>query len=250
VAGKAPILVLLHPFPMDASFWGPMWRELGADVTLLTPEFPGFGAAPPVDAPTIAGFAREVAGQIRAEPPGVATVVGLSLGGYVALALARDHPDVVAGLVLANTRAEGDDATARAGRDQAIDTVRIDGLDTYLATLLPRLLGAAATPEAWERAQAIARLQDPEAVCLVLEALRDRPDRSRGLEGIAVPTTVIIGSDDVVIPREAAEALADGIPGATLATIEGAGHLSALERPAEFAGLVAVTISRVGRDSA
>lgn len=237
--------MLLHPFPMDASFWGPMWRELAVDATLLTPEFPGFGAAAPVDAPTIAGFAHDVADQIRGEARGAATVVGLSLGGYVALALACDHPDVVAGLVLANTRAEGDDAAARAGREQAIDTVRIDGLDAFLATLLPRVLGAGATPEAWKRAQAIARMQDPEAVCLALEALRDRPDRSGELDAIAVPTTVIVGSDDAVTPRDAAQSLADGIPGATLTVIDGAGHLSALERPAEFAAVVANVLGRV-----
>ena len=235
---------------MDASFWGPMWRELAVGVTLLTPEFPGFGTAPPVDAPTIAGFASDVADLIRAEAPGPATVIGLSLGGYVALALACDHPDVVAGLVLANTRAEGDDPAARAGREQAIDTVRIDGLDTYIATLLPQVLGADATPEAWERAQAIAQVQDPEAVCLALEALRDRSDRSGKLGAIAVPTTVIAGSDDAVTPRDAARSLADGIPGATLAVIDGAGHLSALERPAEFAALVAAILSRVHEDRA
>jgi pimeloyl-ACP methyl ester carboxylesterase len=245
VSGEAHILVLLHPFPMDASFWGPMWRELAADVTVLTPEFPGFGAAPPVDAPTIAAFAGDVADLIRAEGRRPATVVGLSLGGYVALALAHDHPDVVAGLVLANTRAEGDDAAARAARDQAIDTVRIDGLDTYLAGLLPRLLGADAGPDAWDRAQAIAHRQDPQAVCLALEALRDRPDRTGDVGAIGVPTTVIIGSADAVTPREAAQALADGVAGATLAEIDGAGHLSALERPAEFAALVARTLARV-----
>jgi pimeloyl-ACP methyl ester carboxylesterase len=233
---------------MDASFWGPMWRELAVDATLLTPEFPGFGAAAPLDAPTVAGFASEVARQIRVEAPGAATVVGLSLGGYVALALARDHPDTVAGLVLANTRAESDDEAARAGREQAIDTVRIDGLDAYLATLLPRVLGAAVTPEAWERAQAIALVQDPDAVCLALEALRDRPDRRGELVAIAVPTTVIVGSEDAVTPREAAQSLADGIPGATLSVIDGAGHLSALERPVEFAALVADALGRVNRE--
>lgn len=233
---------------MDASFWGPMWREVGVDVALLTPEFPGFGSSPAADAPSIATFAREVAAQIRAEPPGAAVVVGLSLGGYVALALVGDHPDTVAGLVLANTRAEGDDAAARAGRDQAIDTVRIDGLDIYLATLLPRLLGAGATPEAWERAQAIAQTQEPEAVCRALEALRDRPDRGGELSAIAVPTTVIGGADDAVTPRDATQALADGIPGATLAVVDGAGHLSALERPVEFAALVADALGRVNEE--
>jgi pimeloyl-ACP methyl ester carboxylesterase len=224
---------------MDASFWGPMWRELGADVTLLTPEFPGFGNAAARSAPTVAGFAAAVAELIGAEDAGPAIVVGLSLGGYVALALAVAHPSSVAALVLANTRAEADDADGRRAREQAIDTIRIDGLDTYLADLLPRVLSPSATTEVWERAHAIAEGQDAQAVCAALEALRDRPDRTGDLAAIAARTIVIGGEDDVVIPHAAVAALADAIPGATLEMIPGAGHLSALERPVEFAELVA-----------
>lgn len=232
-------MVLLHPFPLDASFWGPMWRELDADVTLLTPEFPGFGAAAAQSAPTIAGFATAVAELIGTEDAGPAIVVGLSLGGYVALALAVEHPAAVAALVLANTRAEADDADARRAREQAIDTVRIDGLDTYLADLLPRVLSPSAGTEVWERAHAIAEGQDDESVCAALEALRDRPDRTGDLAGIGARTVVIGGEDDVVTPRAAVAALAHGIPSATLEMIPGAGHLSALERPVEFAEILA-----------
>ena len=234
--------MLLHPFPMDASFWGPMWRELAADVTLLTPEFPGFGAEPLAGSPSIEAFADDVADAIRAEEAGPATVVGLSLGGYVALAIAVRHPDVVASLVLANTRAEAEDGAGRRGREAAIDTIRIDGLDTFLATLLPRLLGPDASPEAWEAADASAGGQDPDAVCSALEALRDRPDRRGDLAAIAVPTIVVAGADDAVTPLESARALAAGIPGATLEVIESAGHLSALERPVAFAAVVAAAL--------
>ena len=224
---------------MDASFWGPMWRELGADVTLLTPEFPGFGGAAAQSAPTVAGFAAAVAELIGAEDGGAATVVGLSLGGYVALALAVEHPTAVTALVLANTRAEADDADARRAREHAIDTVRIDGLDTYLADLLPRVLSPSATTGVWERAHAIAEGQDAQAVCTALEALRDRPDRTGDLAGIGVRTIVIGGEDDVVTPHAAVATLADAIPGATLEMIPGSGHLSALERPVEFAEILA-----------
>ena len=216
-----------------------MWRELDADVTLLTPEFPGFGAAAAQSAPTIAGFATAVAELIGTEDAGPAIVVGLSLGGYVALALAVEHPAAVAALVLANTRAEADDADARRAREQAIDTVRIDGLDTYLADLLPRVLSPSAGTEVWERAHAIAEGQDDESVCAALEALRDRPDRTGDLAGIGARTVVIGGEDDVVTPRAAVAALAHGIPSATLEMIPGAGHLSALERPVEFAEILA-----------
>jgi pimeloyl-ACP methyl ester carboxylesterase len=238
VSAKQPTLVLLHPFPMDASFWGPMWRELNADVKLLAPEFPGFGQAPAVEGPSVSGFAGEVAELIRAESGDPSAVVGLSLGGYIALALALEHPDAVGALVLANTRAEADDATGRRAREQAIDTIRIDGLDAYLAGTLPRLLGPSASADAWDRAQAIASGQGPESVCLALEALRDRPDRRGDLGGIRVPTIVVAGADDQVTTLESAQTLVDGIPDAALEVIPAAGHLSALERPAAFAAVV------------
>jgi 3-oxoadipate enol-lactonase len=224
---------------MDASFWGPMWRELGADVTLLTPEFPGFGSAGAEETPSIAGFADTVAELIEAEGAGPAIVVGVSLGGYVALALAIDHPQTVAALVLANTRADADDPPARRAREQAIDTIRIDGLQTYLAELVPRLLSPIAATETWERVFAIAENQDREAVCDALEALRDRPDRTDDVPGIQVRAVVVGGEDDLITPPEALAALTDAIPGATKVVLSGAGHLSAIERPVEFAAIVA-----------
>lgn len=231
---------------MDASFWGPMWRALDAEAVLLTPEFPGLGQAPAQEHASVTGFAGDVAELLRAERRGPAVVVGLSLGGYAALSLAVEHPDVVGALVLANTRAEADDEVGRRARDHAIDTIRIDGLASYLDELLPRLLAPAAPDEAWGRAHAISSGQDAEAVCLALQALRDRPDRRGDLARIAAPTVVVAGADDVVTPLPAAQALVDGIAGATLEVIPAAGHLSALERPVEFAAIVRGVLGRLG----
>jgi 3-oxoadipate enol-lactonase len=87
-------------------------------------------------------------------------------------------------------------------------------------------------------ARAIADAQDPGAIAQGLEALAGRRDRLPDLPRIAVPTLVIVGSEDALTPPPFAETLARGIPGAELRVIEGAGHLTALERPAEFAGAV------------
>ncbi len=225
-----------------------MWRELDTDVVLLTPEFPGFGGAPALMAPSIDGFADSVAQLIRDEGSPPATVVGLSLGGYVAQSLAVRHPDCVAGLVLANTRAEGDDAAGKDARNRGIDTIRIDGLSTFLDGLLPRLLSPAAPAEVWERVHAIAARQDPDAVCAALEALRDRPDRRDEVSAIAVPTIVVVGRDDAITPREASDALTAAIAGSTQRVLD-TGHLSAIEAPAPFAAVIrdALTATAPGR---
>jgi pimeloyl-ACP methyl ester carboxylesterase len=113
VAEPTP-LVLLHPFPLDASFWAPVAPLLAADREVVTLEFPGLGAAPPAEAPSVDGYADLVAERIAVMRGGRAAVCGLSLGGYAALSLAARRPAGVAALVLADTRAVAD--TPEAGR--------------------------------------------------------------------------------------------------------------------------------------
>lgn len=239
-------LVLLHPFPLDGGFWAPMWRELDLPVHVVTPDFPGFGQDTFVpEVVGIASFADHVADLVR-ESGRPAVVCGLSLGGYVALALVARHPECVRGLVLANTRGEADTEEARRNRDRAIDTIRIDGFDVWRNNFVPKLLRPEPAPQVLDQVWTMAAAQSPEAVIRALEALRDRPDRSAELGDIRVPTTVVAGADDQITPPEAIEALVAGIPGATQRVIADAGHLTAVEQPATFASIVRELLDTVG----
>jgi 3-oxoadipate enol-lactonase len=230
-------LVLLHPFPLDATFWSAIAPLLAADREIVTSEFPGFGAAPSVDAPSVDGWADAVAGEIAAMRDGRAAVCGLSLGGYAAQSLAARHPGRLATLVLANTRAEGDTPEAAEGRRRSAAEVRAGGLSAFLDDLMSRMV-AHGNEAVREAARAIADRQDPEAVAGALEALAGRADRRPDLPGMTVPALVIVGAEDALTPLPFAETLVAGLPAAELAVMEGAGHLSALERPEEFAAAV------------
>lgn len=242
-------LVLLHPFPLDAGFWDDVRRLLERERPVLAPDFPGFGAAAAEPGWGVDDAADAVARLIAAgagDAGGGAAVCGLSLGGYVAMSLALRHPDAVAALVLACTRAEADDADARAARDRGIVTIRTEGTPPFLDGLIARALSPDASPRVRARAREIADGQAGEAVVAALDALRDRPDRRDALGSIRAPTLVIAGADDVVIPAASTTALAEGIPGARLETLPGAGHLAALERPEAFAALVSSFLSKDG----
>jgi 3-oxoadipate enol-lactonase len=230
-------LVLLHPFPLDAGAWAPVAPLLAADRELVTLEFPGLGAAPPVDAPSVDGFADQVAERIAGMRSGRAAVCGLSLGGYAALSLAARHPGRAAALVLANTRAEADTPEAAEGRHRSAALVRASGTASFLDDFIPRMVGPG-DDAAREAARAIADRQAPEGVARALEALAGRADRRADLPGIAAPALVIVGSEDALTPVHFSETLVAGLPNAELVIIEGAGHLTALERPAEFAAAV------------
>lgn len=242
---ERPTLVLLHPFPEDASFWDALRARLTVDVDVIAPQFPGFGGRVLEHEPSISDAAAEVAEIIMRADAAPAIVCGLSMGGYVALALVEEHPHLVGGLILANTRADADTEEGRAGRHSAIATIRGEGFAAFLDGFMPRMTSEAADPDVVVTARAIAEMQRPESVVGALFAMRDRADRIAALARISVPTAVVQGEEDRVTPAEAIDRLVAGIPGAERHIIPGVGHLSALEAPQAFAAVVASVVRRV-----
>lgn len=235
-AGSGPPLLLLHAFPFDRSMWEPQLAALASSARVIAPDLPGFGESPAAPF-TIEGVADLVAEFLGALNVPKATVCGLSMGGYVALALARKHADKLAGLILADTRAGVDDTAAKAGRDKAIATVTEKGTAALFEGMAPKVMSdhtQTAKPEVVARAKAIAAKQPAASVAAALAALRDRPDANAGLKDIAVPTLVIVGEHDAVTPPLAAANLSAQIRGSTLVHIPGAGHLSNLENAEAF----------------
>src|SRR5690606_20884371 len=92
--------------------------------------------------------------------------------------------------------------------------------------------------EVREQISTIIRRQEPEAIARASLAMAKRPDSSSDLAGINVPTLVITSSADTLISPDLSKQIADAIPGAQLETIEGAGHISAMEAPEQFSELV------------
>lgn len=247
--GQGPVVVLLHAFPLARSMWRPQIDTLRDAYRLIVPDLPGFGDSPLPASSTIDGYADALADLLDDKDiHSPAIVGGLSMGGYVALAFARRHSHRLAGLVLADTRAEADDATTRANRDKMIAQARSGPASAILESMLPKLLAAHASPELAQTVRELGSAQKPATLAAALAALRDRPDATPGLASIRVPTLVIVGQDDVVTPPELARKLASGIPGAKLATIDKAGHLASLEQPGPFNDVLMAFLAGAARD--
>lgn len=232
-------MLLLPPFPFDRRIWAANAAALlAAGRRVIAVDYPGFGETPPLalDGPlTIAAIADAVAALLDRLELRRATLVGLSMGGYVALAFLATFADRVDALVLADTRAAADSPTARQGRAQALDTLAQRGADAYLEQSLPKLLAPDATPALLAVVQALAERR-PATLAASIAALRDRPDRSGLPARIACPTLVLVGARDQITPPAEMRALATAIAGARFTEIAGAGHLSNLEAPAAFNG--------------
>ena len=231
--GEGPATVLLHPFPLTRTTWAGIADALAARRRVIAVDARGFGESPAQGSFAIADLADDVAALLAERGIDKATLLGMSMGGYAALAFAQRHPARLEALILADTRAAADSDAGRAGRDTAIAQIRGEGPVAYLAASLPRLLSPQATPAlvTFLRARAETR-----AASLIagLEALRGRPDRSQELGAIRCPTLVLCGDAEQVIPSAEMKAMADAIPGARFTALAGAGHLSHLEAPGPF----------------
>ena len=239
-AGDQTVL-FVHGFPFQASMWEPQIPvALEAGRRAVAPDLPGFGAS---DVPaersaySIDGYADLVAALVDALGLGRVVLVGLSMGGYIALAFARRHPGALAGLVLADTRPDPDTPEGRKGRSDQQALVAERGDVTPLVDgLLARVL-AEASPR---RAEVAARLGDmmrstaPGGWIGALEAMKERPDQTDLLPRISVPVLVVVGESDALVPLDVAEAMAKAIPGARFEVVPGAGHVSNLENPEVF----------------
>lgn len=229
-----PVL-FLHAFPLNAAMWESQRVALGSR-TALTPNFPGFGGRP-VGAPELDRFAQAVIEDMDAAGIPRAVVVGLSMGGYVALRLHALAPGRLAGLVLADTRAGGDDEAGRAKRTDQAARARREGLGWLEDALLPALLGETTRRERPEAVAAVRGMMaeaDSEGVARALEAMRGRPDSTPNLGEIQVPVLVLVGAEDTLTPLDEAQKIVQGVQKGRLTVIPRAGHLSNLEAPDQF----------------
>lgn len=178
---------------------------------------------------TLAAMAETV---LAAAPPRF-TLIGLSLGGYVAFELMRRAPGRVERLVLLDTTAAADAEARRAGRLADIATVQQGGIDA----LVPALPGRWLLPAHRDRADLVALMADmarsvgAEGQRRQQQAMLGRPDSHAGLGAIGVPTLVACGEQDAVTPVADHEAIAARIAGARFETIAECGHLSTIEQP-------------------
>lgn len=241
--GAGQPVVFLHAFPLSSAMWQPQLDALPGGWRAIAPDLRGFGGSrlpdnsPGTPATSFDDHADDLERlwQHLDLPPAV--VVGLSMGGYLAFAFYRRRPDLVAALVLADSRAEPDTEDARARRDEMKATALNQGAAAVAEAMVPKLIGAStesARPGVARDVHAMIRQSAPDAIAAALECLKTRADSTPMLGEIACPTLVLVGDEDELTPPPLSERMVRAIRGASLAILPGAGHLSNLEQPEAF----------------
>jgi 3-oxoadipate enol-lactonase len=228
--GNGIPLVLVHGFPLNQRVWQSQRADLARVCRVITPDLRGFGQSPDGGAFSIESLAddlREFLSRIGALP----CVLGsLSMGGYVSLAFAKKYAKDLRGLILTDTRAEGDTPQGKIGREAMIELAKTKGSVAVAAQMLPKMVADQAFSDEVRKIMESCPAQTIQHACA---AMRDRADYQDFLPQISLPTLVIVGESDAITPPTMSQAMHHAIPRSRLVTIAGAGHMSPVERPAE-----------------
>lgn len=246
--GSGPTIVLAHALGCDLGVWDEVTQQLKKGFTVLRYDHRAHGkSGPGAGRVTIEELADEAADLIRSETSGEVHFVGLSMGGMVAQQIAVRHPEIINSIVVANSSSRYDE-TSRGMWRSRIETALNLGMGAIADSVMPRWFTRSWRDNPAHNAR-MAQLRttveamNPKSYAAFCEAIS-------GIDFFATnplvgcPTLVIAGTQDEVAPIEMSRAICNAISGAELATISAA-HLSAVEQPEEFAGLVAGFISRI-----
>ncbi|WP_434739716.1 SDR family NAD(P)-dependent oxidoreductase [Micromonospora sp. SH-82] len=245
-AGQGPTLLLLHPFNIGAGVFAHQFAELSASYRVVSVHHPGVGATTAVTDLGLTGLAtlaREALHHLGITTP--VHVAGASFGGLVALTWALTFPTETASLVLLGSSYK---IGNRVGEINRLAVVAAEDLDRTIA-------GSGSSRLAGERAAAEALLlrcesMDPQTGLRYLDVFAERPDLADALAQITVPTLIVQGRHDTVIPAKTAHLLHGLIPGARYAELDDAGHFPYLTSPTACNELLSEFLATVPTDRA
>jgi 3-oxoadipate enol-lactonase len=238
-AGAGEPVLLAHAIGLDLSMWDDLAARLASDFRVIRFDTRGHGRTPAPPRPySLQGLAGDAATLLDRLGVRKAHWVGLSMGAMIGMAFALDHPDRLGRLVLANTTSsygpEGRamwQARAKAVEDGGLDAIK----DMVMARYFSETFRALHTDVVQDVAKRF--LATPAEGYLGCCDAIAQLDFTGDLGRIRARTLVIAGAADAGTPVAMAQVIADHIPGAQMSVLPEAAHLSAVEKPAEFAAL-------------
>ena len=231
-------LVLIHAFPLNARMWEPQLALADRGWRVVAPQLRGVDGGdrdPPTS--SMDDYAGDVIDLLDALHIHEAVIGGLSMGGYVTLAMFRHAPRYFLGMVLADTRPQADTPEGVEGRKRMLRLVSEKGVAALADEMLPKLLGDATRRDRSELTAGVRGLvlsNSTESIGGAIAALMTRPDSTPLLSTIHCPVLILVGDEDTITPRALSEDMQRAIAGSELVVLPGAGHLSSMEQPAAF----------------
>jgi 3-oxoadipate enol-lactonase len=237
--GAEHTVVLGHSLLCDGRMWDEVVPVLARTYRVINVDARGHRSSSATGAFTIEDLAADWLAVMDKERVDKAALAGLSLGGMTAMRVALSHPARVASLGLLDTSADPEPEPGRTKyRAMAAVTRRFGHIDAFYQTVRKVLFGRTTlltNPGLVEAEVARIKEKDPRQLYFAVRAVTDRGSIRGQLPAIRCPVLVLVGSEDTATPRVRSERIASVIPQARLVSVPNAGHLSALEQPAQVA---------------
>ncbi|GAB4465180.1 MAG: alpha/beta hydrolase [Thermoflexibacter sp.] len=232
--GKGNPVVFIHGFCEDKSLWEKFISPLSASYRVICVDLPNFGESPAMQEISIEQMADSVIDTIKHLQIEKCVVVGHSLGGYVALAMAELYPEQLAGLGLFHSTALEDTPERKENRNKAIASIKENGVEPFVRTLIPSLFSPVQKQKENIKKNIDILINNakqitPANVIATLKAMRDRKARIDILKNTNLPILFIVGKDDVPVPLEASMAQCYLPKNSLVSIMAEVGHMGMIE---------------------
>ena len=243
IDGKGDAIVLIHGFPLTRDEWDAQAAKLAKHALVIRPDLRGMGRSSVPQGPylmeTVAG---DIAGILDALAIDRAAIVGHSLGGYAAMALARMHTERVRSLALVCSRLSADTPEVAKSREELADRLeREESIEPAINAYVPKLFAHSTleqNPSLVDRAREIARRNDPRGAAAMLRGMAQRFESYDIAEDLDMPVLIAAGGADQVVPLSEYEAIRRAFPRARLEMLPASGHMPMLEEPERLTDLL------------
>ncbi len=237
-AADAPVMILLHGFPLNKSMWAPQLEALREDFRVIAYDIRGHGDSESGTADfSIEMFVNDLL--CFMETLGLEKVIlfGFSMGGYIALNAVERFPERFEALILSDTQCIADTPGIREKRIASMDRILENGVEAYADEILVKLFAPASFVRHRPEVEAVREMivnTSTESLCNTLFALAARKETRGKLMEIGIPTLILVGKEDQITPLEASQLMHGRIRGSVLAVVDHAGHLANMENPVVF----------------
>lgn len=227
--GQGFPVVLLHGFPLDHTIWEPVLSAIKEHARIILPDLRGNGQSPVTDGVySMRLMAADLATLLDKLEIDRAILVGHSMGGYVSLAFAYAYPNRLAGLGLISTQAAADSPEKRQDRLNLADEIGRKGVRHLAEVMSARLT---TRPELISPLRTLILKMNPKGAIGDLKGMAERSDMTEFLPSITVPSLVLAGAEDIILPIERSRTMAKMLGRAWLVEIPSAGHVPMMEYP-------------------
>ena len=235
--GHGPAVILIHGFCESKEIWKGFSESLSLSYRVICPDLPGFGESPlDRDEISMEWFAEELHSLLKLLNITEYVLVGHSLGGYVALALAEKYPSELKGLCLFNSTAYADSEERKINRDRTVAFIQKYGTELFTQSFIEPLFllkNRQRLKDIITVLKHIAKQSSEKGVLATTLAMRDRKDRTQILLALHCPALLIGGKNDATVPIEKLEEQASLSRNIQLNVIDDCGHMGMYEQPEE-----------------